>query len=102
MDKEEKEQKKNIRTMDIILLIVSILAVSFTVTMIIVFCKYQMIPDVLVTCVFTALFGECGIMGWIKITKVKNTTQTPIVDPASVYNASIETTNSSPTTTAKG
>lgn len=31
-----------------------------------------MVPDTLVNCVFVALAGECGIMGWIKTSKEKN------------------------------
>ena len=31
-----------------------------------------MVPDTLVNCVFAALAGECGIMGWIKTSKEKN------------------------------
>ena len=40
--------------------------------MILLFEKYGSVPDTLITCVFAALAGECGIMGWIKTTKEKN------------------------------
>ena len=36
------------------------------------FKQYGMVPDTLVTCVFAALTGECGVMGWIKTSKVKH------------------------------
>lgn len=69
--KREKEKKEK-RTMDFILIIVGILLVSFTIAMIILFQKYGSVPDTLITCVFAALAGECGVMGWIKTTKEKN------------------------------
>lgn len=78
MDEEKKNAastqpspKKSIGVMNIILVIVGILLVLFTVKMIIVFETYGAIPDTLCGCVFTALAGECGIMGWIKTTKDK-------------------------------
>lgn len=65
----KKKTPKKIGTMDIILIIVGVMLFSFTVTMIKTFREYGAIPDTLVTCVFAALAGECGIMGWIKTTK---------------------------------
>ena len=55
--------------MDVILVIVGICLVVFTVVMICTFREYGSVPDTLVTCVFAALGGECGIMGWIKTSK---------------------------------
>ena len=69
-DKADSE-KKSIGTMDVILLVIGIALLSFTVCMICTFREYGAIPDTLVTCVFAALAGECGIMGWIKTTKDK-------------------------------
>lgn len=66
------KKKEKIKTMDLILIIVGIILIAFTVEMIIVFIKYNSVPDTLITCVFSALAGECGIMGWIKTTKEKN------------------------------
>lgn len=57
--------------MNIILLISALLLAWFTVTMIQLFREYGMIPDTLVSCVFMALAGEAGIMGWIKTRKEK-------------------------------
>lgn len=73
-DKETRRQKparqpKKIRTMDVILVVIVILLVTFTITMIKIFRETGTIPDTLCTCVFTALGGECGAMAWIKTTK---------------------------------
>lgn len=57
--------------MNIILLISALLLAWLTVTMIQLFREYGMIPDTLVSCVFMALAGEAGIMGWIKTNKEK-------------------------------
>ena len=57
------------KAMDVILVIVGICLVVFTVIMVILFQTYGAIPDTLCTCVFAALGGECGIMGWIKTSK---------------------------------
>lgn len=58
--------------MDLILIIVAVLLISFTVTMICIFVKTGFVPDTLITCVFATLGGECGIMGWIKTTKERS------------------------------
>ena len=57
------------KVMDVILIIVGICLAAFTVAMIVLFQIYGAIPDTLCTCVFAALGGECGIMGWIKTSK---------------------------------
>lgn len=64
-------QKKSVGTMDRILVVIFVCLVLFTVTMIRIFTVYGSVPDTLVTCVFAALGGECGILGWIKTTKEK-------------------------------
>ena len=63
---------KRIGVMNIILVIVGVALVAFTVTMIWIFREKGAIPDTLVTCVFSAAAGECGIMGWIKTSKERN------------------------------
>ena len=77
-DEENKETKKSSRkvigTMNLILIIVGLFLVLFTMKMISLFETYGMVPDTLINCVFVALAGECGIMGWIKTTKDKNKT----------------------------
>jgi len=65
----KEEYEKQLRTMDVILVIVGVLLFSFTVTMIVLFNRTGMIPDTLCTCVFACLGGECGAMAWIKTTK---------------------------------
>lgn len=60
------------KTLDIALIIVAVLVIAFTVTMILVFLKYAMVPDTLITCFYAAMASECGIMGWIKTAKVRN------------------------------
>ena len=70
------KKKKGVKTMDVILIIVGALLISFTVAMIVVFIKYGAIPDTLCTCVFAALGGECGVMGWIRTTKERHRDRT--------------------------
>lgn len=57
--------------MDVILIIVGVVLLLFTVTMTVTFFVCGSIPDTLCTCVFAALGGECGVMGWIKTAKEK-------------------------------
>ena len=59
------------KTMDLILAIVGVLLLAFTVTMIVIFCKYGSVPDTLITMFFGCLGTECGVMGWIKNVKEK-------------------------------
>lgn len=70
-DSASSEKKKGVGVMDIILIIVGVSLLLFTLCMIHLFTVYGAIPDTLVTCVFAALGGECGIMGWIKTNKDK-------------------------------
>lgn len=67
--KHTKTNTKKLGTMDLILIIVGFLLISFTIVMILLFKLYGSTPDTLITCVFAALASECGIMGWIKTTK---------------------------------
>lgn len=69
---QPSSKKGKIGVMDIILIIVGISLLAFTIAMIRLFREYGAVPDTLVTCVFAALGGECGIMGWIKTTKDRN------------------------------
>ena len=71
-EEAKKSSRKSIGTMNVILIIVGVFLVAFTLKMISLFETYGMIPDTLVNCVFVALAGECGIMGWIKTSKEKN------------------------------
>ena len=68
----KKERKKaKFGTMDFILVVVGIALTVFTVEMIRIYREFGSEPTTLETCVFGALSGECGIMGWIKTTKEK-------------------------------
>ena len=53
-------------TMNLILVIMFLCLLSFTITMIWLFTMFGSVPDTLITCVFAALAGECGIMGGLK------------------------------------
>lgn len=64
--------KKKIKTMNIILVIVAIILIVYTIVALWMFYMFQQEPTTLTTCIFTALAGECGIMGWIKTAKVKH------------------------------
>lgn len=63
------KEKKNVRTMDIILAVIAVFLLLFIVVMIWLYYQTGAIPDTLCTCVFAACGGECGVMGWIKTTK---------------------------------
>ena len=69
--RKRPSQKKSPGVMNIVLIIVGVSLFAFTISMIQVFKEYGAVPDTLVTCVFAALGGECGIMGWIKTSKEK-------------------------------
>lgn len=60
------------KTMDKILIVIGVFLFLFTAAMIVIFCVSGSVPDTLITCVFAATGGECGIMGWIKTAKDKN------------------------------
>lgn len=71
-EEAKKSSRKTIGTMNLILILVGIFLVAFTLKMISLFEVYGTVPDTLINCVFVALAGECGIMGWIKTSKEKN------------------------------
>lgn len=56
-------------TMDIVLIILGIAIAIFTLTMIILFCLYQSIPDTLVQCFFACCGSEGGFMAVIMVAK---------------------------------
>lgn len=58
--------------LDKTLIFIAILDTLFVITMIIIFCLYQDVPDTLILAVFGATFGECGCCSYIfKIKKEK-------------------------------
>ena len=76
MRTEKKRTKKDTPyAMDRILIILGISLAIITAAMIVLFCIYQTTPDTLIGCVFAAITGECGIMGWIKNSKERQETR---------------------------
>lgn len=71
--KPAKNQKKRLKihTMDLILIFLAVLTIIFVIDMRNIFLKTGAIPDVLVTCFFATVGGECGAMAWIKTSKEK-------------------------------
>ena len=69
----EKTERRNIKVMDLILVIVGVSLLVFTIVMIQLFKVYGTVPDTLITCVYATLGGECGVMGWIKTTRERQT-----------------------------
>lgn len=62
-------KKKERRTLDLILIAIAVFLLAFVVAMIWLYYRTEGIPDTLCSCVFAACGGECGVMGWIKVTK---------------------------------
>lgn len=69
---KKAEKKSKIGVMDVILVFIGIALVIFTSVMIWLFYTVGSVPDVLITCFFSLLGGECGVMGWIKNVKERN------------------------------
>lgn len=67
----EEEEKKKIRTMDVILIVIAVFLLVFIALLLWMYYKTGGIPDTLCSCVFAVCGGECGVMGWIKTTKDK-------------------------------
>lgn len=88
MKSEDSNKKSNIKTMDVILIIIAISLFIFTITMIGIFKECGSVPDTLITCVFAALGGECGIMGWIKTNKDRNRARKQELEDREYYNNS--------------
>lgn len=63
------KKSRKIGTMDLILMVIACFLLVFVAVMIWLYYHTGGIPDTLVTCVFAACGGECGVMGWIKTTK---------------------------------
>ena len=60
------KKKKNIRTLDVVLVVIAVFLLLFIGIMLWMYYRTGGIPDTLCTCVF-AISG--GVMGWIKTTK---------------------------------
>ena len=59
--------------MDVILIGLAVFLLIFIVVMLALYYITGGIPDTLCTCVFGICGGECGVMGWIRTTKDKQT-----------------------------
>ena len=64
---------KKRKTMDVILIGLAVFLLIFIVVMLALYYITGGIPDTLCTCVFGICGGECGVMGWIRTTKDKQT-----------------------------
>lgn len=65
-------ESKSDKFIDKVLITVAIFDALFVITMIVLFCLYQSVPDTLILAVFGATFGEAGCCAYIfkhKITK---------------------------------
>lgn len=65
----KKKAMPMVHTMDIILAIMGVAILTFTITMIVLFCAYQAIPDTLVQCFFACCGSEGGFMAIIMVAK---------------------------------
>ena len=63
--------KRKIKTSNIVLFLIFITLTIFTITMIWTFNRVGSCPDQLIIMVFAACLGECSILGVIKTTKTK-------------------------------
>lgn len=61
--------KKERKTLNTVLIVLGVFLLTFIVTMIVIFCIYQTIPDTLVTCVLGAGGIEAVATAAITITK---------------------------------
>ena len=64
-----RRRKPRYHAMDVILAIMAVLLIAFTVAMIILFVKYQAVPDTLITAFFSAFGAEGGFMAVIMVAK---------------------------------
>lgn len=59
------------KTLDKVLMILGIFLGLFVICMIVLFCIFQSVPDVLIQCVLGSSSIELLLMAWITITKKK-------------------------------
>ncbi len=65
-------ESKSDKFIDKVLITVAIFDALFVITMIVLFCLYQSVPDTLIISVFGATFGECGCCSFIYKHKITN------------------------------
>lgn len=61
--------------LDKVLITVAVFDAIFVITMIILFCLFQSVPDTLILAVFGATFGECGCCAFIFKHKITNNSE---------------------------
>lgn len=67
----ELDKKPKKKTLDKVLIWLAIFLFLFIVSMIVIFCIFQSIPDTLVTCVLSGGAIEVIVTAWITTTKEK-------------------------------
>lgn len=79
-----KKEKEPMTTSTKFLLVLAIFLLAFIITMIVVFCKYQSVPDTLIQCTMGAGGIEAIALAGIKVSKVikgeksKDSEDTPV------------------------
>lgn len=68
---QKTEQLPKIKTLDVVLILLGVFLLLFTVAMVVVFVKFQAVPDTLITSVFACCGAEGGFMALIQTTKIK-------------------------------
>lgn len=66
---KDKKTKEPLNTSTKILILLGVTTLIFIIAMIIIFCMYQMVPDVLIERYFTCIVGEGGFLMIIKVVK---------------------------------
>lgn len=69
------------KVMNLVLLVVAVVLIGYTAVALYLFYKTSCEPSTLTTCVFAVCGCECGVMGWIKTAKEKNTTEKKETQP---------------------
>lgn len=67
---ERLTKKKKAKTSNVILAVLGLFLLAFIVTMIVMFCKFQTVPDTLIENVLDATKWEAGVLAFITISKV--------------------------------
>ena len=62
--------KRN-KFLDKVLIVIALFLLVFIITMIVIFCIKDSVPDTLIISVFGACTGEVSVCGWIKTIKEK-------------------------------
>ena len=63
-------KKKKTRTSDVVLVVLGLFLLAFIVTMLVMFWRFQQVPDALIDKVLDASQWEVGVLAAIKIAKV--------------------------------